>query len=100
MSDLRVRFCSPNADIVVTEELKPSQSHDPFSRVGVSMNCSCAVYNAEWLPRPKIALIVGLGDENVAACSSGTAVCLASATTSLGASVSPGLSIWRYRKPR
>ena len=41
------------------------------------------------------ASIVGFDDENVPACSSGTAACRTSATMSPGTSVSPGLSIWR-----
>ncbi len=90
-----MRFCSPNAVMAVCDSLNPSQSHGPFSRVGVSRYCSWAVNSAEWRPSWNTAFTVGSGDENVAGGVSGMAVWRVSATTSDGARVSPGLSIWR-----
>ena len=58
--------------MAVFDSLKPSQSQGPFSRVGVSMNCSWAVKSAECRPSSKSASIAGFDEAKVAACSSGT----------------------------
>ena len=95
-----VRFVSPKASMAVSDSFAPSPSHGPFSRVGVSTNCSCIVNNAEWRPRSKTASTVLSEDVKVPPLSSGTASCRVRTTMFLVVRVSPGSSIWRYRNPR
>ena len=77
--------------MAVCDSLNPSHSHGPFSRVGVSINCSWAVKSAEWRPSSNMASTTGDEDANDAACSSGTAAWRVRATTSAVVRVSSGV---------
>ncbi len=78
-----------------SDSLAPSQTNGPFSRVGVSTNCSWLQYRHERAQSFQTALSVRFSEENVAVGTSGMAACRLRATTSLARRGWPGLSICR-----
>ena len=78
-----------------SDSLEASQRNGPFSRVGVSTNCSWLQYRHERAFRRQTASSMRLSDENVAIGTSGMAACRVIATSRRRPGGWPGLSIWR-----
>ncbi len=61
--------------MTASDSLAASQTNWPFSRVGVSTNCSLLQYRHERALRRQTALSMRLSEENVAPGTSGMAAC-------------------------
>ena len=81
--------------MTASDSLAASQRNWPFSRVGVSTNCSWLQYRQERAMSRQTALSIRLSDENVAIGTSGMAACLVTATIWSLLMGCPGLSICR-----
>ena len=67
--------------MIASDSLAASHTNWPFSRVGVSTNCSWLQYRQECAVSRQTALSMRLSDEKVAIGTSGIAACLVIAVT-------------------
>ncbi len=81
--------------MIASDSLAASHTNWPFSRVGVSTNCSWLQYRHERAVRRHTALSIRLSEVNVAIGTAGMAACRATATTWSLPRACPGSSICR-----